>query len=177
MVSAFSEEKEAIMKQVGLSEDAIREKKFVVVGNKGCGKSSFMQCFLMGNPLYHEFKTSEPIRKTIGSNDQVLNLVFCETPSSDSEFDINIRALAYPDSAGVFLCFAIDDRQSFLEIPKWHEEAKKYAPNAKFFVIGCKMDTRVDDGPVGRKEGKAMSKSLRAVKYYECSAVVFRNFL
>ncbi|GFY66615.1 hypothetical protein TNIN_89321 [Trichonephila inaurata madagascariensis] len=98
-------------------------------------------------------------------------------PASDSEFNINVRAHAYPGSVGVFLCFAIDDRQSFLDIPKWFEEAKKYAPNAKFFVIGCKMDTRESDGPVCWEEGKAMSRVVRAVKYYECSTVIFRLFL
>ncbi|GFT55077.1 uncharacterized protein TNCV_2325751 [Trichonephila clavipes] len=176
MACAFPEddENEAILKLAGLIEDTAKEegeKKLVAVGNKGCGKSSFIQCFLSEDRLYPEYVTPELQRKEIVFNGQTLKIVFREMPSSNSEFDVDVRARAYPGSAGVFLCFAIDDRQSFLDIPKWHKEAKKYVPDAKFFVIGCKMDTRVDDGPVGRKEGKDMGRSVQAVKYYECSAV------
>ncbi|GFR30909.1 uncharacterized protein TNCT_558971 [Trichonephila clavata] len=176
MACAFPEddEKEAILKLAGLTEDPLQEegeKKLVAVGNKGCGKSSFIQCFLSEDRLYSEYVTEILHRKDVVFNGQILKMVFREMPSSDSEFDVDVRARAYPGSAGVFLCFAIDDRQSFLDIPKWHEEAKKYVPDAKFFMMGCKMDTRVNDGPVGRKEGKDMGRSIQAVKYYECSAL------
>ncbi|GFY71511.1 hypothetical protein TNIN_176811 [Trichonephila inaurata madagascariensis] len=111
------------------------------------------------------------MRKKIVRNKQILNLVFRELPSSDSEFDVYVRSQAYPGSFVVCLCFAIDDRESFRDILKWNDEAKKYAPYAKFFVIGCKMETRGDDETVSMEEGLNISKLIHAVKYYECSAV------
>ncbi|GFR30905.1 uncharacterized protein TNCT_558951 [Trichonephila clavata] len=168
------DEKEKILKLAGLSKSTKREegeKKFVAVGNKACGKTSFIECFILTDNLHPEIHTLDPMRKVIVRNNQLLNLVFRELPSSDSEFDVDVRARAYPGSAVVFLCFAIDDRHSFGDIFKWHAEAKKYVPDAKFFVIGCKMDTRVDDGSVSREEGLNMSGCIRATKYYECSAM------
>ncbi|GFT48621.1 uncharacterized protein NPIL_134941 [Nephila pilipes] len=166
------DEREEILKLAGLSQTTSweeDEKKIVVVGNKGCGKSYLVQCFVTEDLLDPEYEISDIYRKRVVCNGMELNMVFRELPSSDS--DLDIRARAYPGSVGVFLCFAINDRQSFLDIPKWHQEAKKYVPDAKMFVIGCKMDTRVNDGPVGRKEGKDMGRSVEATKYYECSAV------
>ncbi|GFY66614.1 hypothetical protein TNIN_89311 [Trichonephila inaurata madagascariensis] len=86
-------------------------------------------------------------------------------PSSDSEFDVYVRSRAYPGSFMVFLCFAIDDRQSFRDILKWKEESKRYVPYPNFFLIGCKMDNRIDDGTVSMEEGLNMSRLIHAVKY------------
>ncbi|GFR30902.1 uncharacterized protein TNCT_558941 [Trichonephila clavata] len=176
MACAFPEhdEREEILKLAGLSRSINREEgeiKFVVVGNKECGKSSFIESFLLPDNLHPEIHTLDPMRKVIVRNHQLLNLVFRELPSSQSVFDVCVRARAYPGSVVVFLCFAIDDRQSFGDILMWHAEAKKYVPDAKFFVIGCKMDTRVGDGSVSREEGLNMSGYIRATKYYECSAM------
>ncbi|GFT55070.1 uncharacterized protein TNCV_2325691 [Trichonephila clavipes] len=176
MACTFPEddEKEEILQLAGLSDNIIRgvdEKKFVAVGNKGCGKSSFIECFLIPDRTHPEFFTPEHMRKIIVCHKQILNLVFREMPSSDSEFDVDVRARAYPGSVVVFLCFAIDDRQSFRDILKWNEEAKRHAPYANFFLIGCKMDNRIDDGTVSMEEGLNMSRLVQAVKYYECSAV------
>ncbi|GFT55076.1 uncharacterized protein TNCV_2325741 [Trichonephila clavipes] len=176
MACAFpkDDKTQEILELAGLSENALeweREKKFIVVGNKGCGKSSFIECFLIEDSEHPEFLTVEHARKIIVRSKQILNLVFREMPSSDSEFDVDVRARAYPGSVVVFLCFAIDDRQSFRDIPKWNEEAKRHAPYAKFFLIGCKMDNRIDDGTVSMEEGLNMSRLVQAVKYYECSSV------
>ncbi|GFR30908.1 uncharacterized protein TNCT_558961 [Trichonephila clavata] len=176
MACAFEEadEKEEILKLAGLSKSTKREEgeiKFVVVGNKECGKSSFIEYFLMQENSHTEIPTLEPKLKVMFTDHQLLNLVFRELPPSDSEFHRDVRARAYPGSEVVFLCFAIDDRQSFGDIFKWHAEAKTYVPDAKFFVIGCKMDTRVDDGSESREEGLNTSSSIQAIKYYECSAV------
>ncbi|GFY71510.1 hypothetical protein TNIN_176801 [Trichonephila inaurata madagascariensis] len=59
----------------------------------------------------------------------------------------------------------------FWDILKWNDEAKKYAPYTKFFVIGCKMDNRLDNGTVSMEEGLSMGMLIQAVKYYECSSV------
>ncbi|GFY66616.1 uncharacterized protein TNIN_89331 [Trichonephila inaurata madagascariensis] len=176
MACAFPKDDEIqeILELAGLSENTIRvkgEKKFVVVGNKGCGKSSFIECFLIPDRKHPEIFTPEHMRKMIVRNKQILNLVFRELPSSDSEFDVYVRSQAYPGSFVVCLCFAIDDRESFWDILKWNDEAKKYAPYTKFFVIGCKMDNRLDNGTVSMEEGLSMSMLIQAVKYYECSSV------
>ncbi|GFT48619.1 uncharacterized protein NPIL_134931 [Nephila pilipes] len=138
------------------------EKKIVVVGNKGCGKSSFLRSFLTDG-LDQEYDDSEICRKS-----RLRSITFLELPSSDSCLDI--RSRAYPGSLGVLLCFAINDRRSFLDIPKWHREAMRFIPCAEMFLVGCKMDTRVESGPVGREEGKDMSRFVRAIRYYELSS-------
>ncbi|GFT55074.1 hypothetical protein TNCV_2325721 [Trichonephila clavipes] len=68
--------------------------------------------------------------------------------SPDKEFDVGVPSLDYHSSVVLCLCFAIDDRESFWNILEWNKEAKRYAPYAKFFVIGCKMDNRIGDGTV-----------------------------
>ncbi|GFR30899.1 hypothetical protein TNCT_558931 [Trichonephila clavata] len=110
MACAFLEyDEKEILKLAGLSESTKREEgeiKFVGVGNKECGKSSFIECFLLPDNLHPEIHTLDPMRKVVVRNHQLLNLVFRELPSSDSEFDVYVRARAYPGSALVFLCFA-----------------------------------------------------------------------
>ncbi|GFV99023.1 uncharacterized protein TNCV_1510031 [Trichonephila clavipes] len=176
MACAFpkDDEKEEILELAGLSKNITRldhEKKFVVVGNKGCGKSSFIEFFLLIDRSHPEIPIPEHKWKLIVRDKRIVSLVFREMPSSNSEFDVDVRARAYPGSVVVCLCFAIDDRQSFEDIFKWNEEVRRYVPCAKFFVIGCKMDKRVDDGTVSREEGLDMSRLVHSVKYYECSAV------
>ena len=52
-----------------------------------------------------------------------------------------LRFLSYPSTKLFFICFSLNDEQSFEDIEKkWYPEVKKYCPDAAIVLLGLKMD-------------------------------------
>ncbi|KAF8769960.1 rho-related GTP-binding protein RhoE-like [Argiope bruennichi] len=154
----------------GTDGDSEGDTKIVVVGNKGSGKTSFIECFVTEECIYPELNQPRQWRKSVGfgGDRKLIDFVLRELPASDDL--AHIRARAYRNSRAVVICYSIADRESWEAIPKWHEEVKQFLPDAKVFVVGNKMEQRKNETPVSRKEGKDMARSIGADKYYEISA-------
>nr|CCA16835.1 hypothetical protein BRAFLDRAFT_216617 [Albugo laibachii Nc14] len=94
-----------------------------------------------------------------------------------------LRPLSYPQTDVFIICFSIVSRVSFNNVEtKWHPEISHHAPGTPFVLIGTKSDLRKDEEtleqlrqmdmtPITREEGEELSKTLRAYKYLECSAL------
>ncbi|KAF4214229.1 hypothetical protein CNMCM8980_006914 [Aspergillus fumigatiaffinis] len=97
-----------------------------------------------------------------------------------------LRPLAYPDSHGVFICFAIDSPDSLdnaqekVKYP-WVNEVSHFCKDVPVFLLGCKNDLRDDPSTIGRlwktsqcpvkpAEAEEVRRGLRAVEYFDCSA-------
>lgn len=110
----------------------------------------------------------------------MVHLGFWDT-SGREEYD-HLRPLSYPDSSIIILCFAIDNRESFLDVTRrWYPEIMAFcsAPRVPILLVGCKADLRDNDTGMGlsaksvtSEEGHATAAAIGAVKYMECSALL-----
>lgn len=71
------------------------------------------------------------------------------------------------------MCYAIDERSSFLNITNiWVPEIRHHLPNVKILLVGLKSDLRVDGSSkfITFAEGKKLSNDIGAAGFIECSA-------
>lgn len=103
-----------------------------------------------------------------------IELTLQDTPGQE-DYD-RLRALCYPDTDVVLVCFSINSRTTLENIPaKWAPETKNFCPNAPIVLVGIKKDTRNDPHEMKRKlvtsqEGQLMAEQIHAFAYIECSA-------
>ncbi|KAL7849164.1 hypothetical protein SRHO_G00207870 [Serrasalmus rhombeus] len=133
--------------------------KCVVAGDKSVGKTELLK------------NTNEKI--TVGSKS--IKLVLRETVGQNQ--DDRSRPVAYGGTNVFILCFSISNRRSFDNIKvMWYPEVSQHSPEVPFLLVGTKKDLRRDLKkqnltPVTKKQGKALAKEIKAVKYLECSTV------
>ena len=82
------------------------------------------------------------------------------------------------------LCFSIDSPTSLENVKnKWVPEVKKHRPNCPYILVGTKADIRNDKNmlaklkdqgvePVSVEAANQICKSIKAVKFMECSAML-----
>lgn len=109
-----------------------------------------------------------------------IELTVQDTPGQE-DYD-RLRAIYYPDTDVVLICFSINSRSTLENTAaKWAPETKNFCPNAPIVLVGIKKDTRNDPSeikrlhemkrePVTLQEGQAMAKEIQAFAYIECSA-------
>ncbi|RUS28261.1 P-loop containing nucleoside triphosphate hydrolase protein [Jimgerdemannia flammicorona] len=72
-----------------------------------------------------------------------VEIELCDT-AGQADYD-RLRPLAYPGSHVVLLCFAIDDRESFVQIAdKWVPEINRFIPKVPKLLVCTKIDLRDD---------------------------------
>ena len=93
-----------------------------------------------------------------------------------------LRPLSYDDTDVILICFAIDSKLSYENIPeKWLPEVQQFCPGVPLILVGTKSDFRNDPellqsladkgrAPVAADEGEALRAQIGAVRYIECSA-------
>ena len=117
-----------------------KPKSIVLIGDKGCGKSSFVEMAALRN-----FTT-----RHIETDFQDYHFVFegqngpqqlCIYDTSGSEMDFQLRSLCYPECDAVLVCFDLTDPYSFKNVENvWIPELKLRCPKKPFFLVGCKKD-------------------------------------
>lgn len=157
-------------------------KKFVVVGDGGCGKTCLLISYSQGyfpekyvptvfeNYITHT--THQPSSKTV-------ELALWDTAGQE-EYD-RLRPLSYPETDLLFVCFAIDCPNSLENVmDKWYPEVLHFCPTTPLILVGLKSDLRTkrtcidllrSQGltPVTPEQGAAVAKRMGAV-YVECSS-------
>ena len=96
-----------------------------------------------------------------------------------------LRPLSYPNTDVIIICFAIDNRDSFANVPqKWVLEVRHFCPRTPVILAGMKIDLRTEPNlvvvgagvngasnkPVSTAEGNELCRSISACRYVECSA-------
>jgi small GTP-binding protein len=107
-----------------------------------------------------------------------LEIFFWDTLGYD-----RFRSIAYPDSAIIVICFAVDDPTSFDAVSEaWHPEILHFCskPKVPILLVGCKSDLRTDlpsssnngtlKNEITAQQGHAMAEQIDAVGYLECSS-------
>jgi len=157
------------------------QRKVVVVGDGGCGKTSLLNVFLNGFfPQVYEPTIFENHAHDVHVDDQIVELALWDTAGQE-DFD-RLRSLSYPDSHVVMICFSVDNPISLENVEtKWIEDVLEHCPGVKVVLVALKCDLRDDHNvrqklarremhPCGYEEGLAVARQIRASRYMECSA-------
>ncbi|KAL9610119.1 MAG: hypothetical protein Q9167_005165 [Letrouitia subvulpina] len=157
-------------------------KKFVVVGDGGCGKTCLLISYSQGyfpekyvptvfeNYITHT--THQPTGKTV-------ELALWDTAGQE-EYD-RLRPLSYPETDLLFVCFAIDCPNSLENVmDKWYPEVLHFCPTTPLILVGLKSDLRTKRSciellqtqgltPVTPEQGQRVAQQMNAI-YVECSS-------
>jgi len=120
-------------------------KKFVLIGDGYCGKSTLIAAFY--NRKFVE-KYTPTIFDTYTVQTDIyrkhVNLEICDS-AGQNEFS-RVRPLSYPEVDCIILCFSVDSRESsqnLLEL--WLPEIRHFCSNKiPILLVGCKIDLRLD---------------------------------
>nr|POE72318.1 gtp-binding protein rhoc [Quercus suber] len=144
-------------------------KKFVVVGDGGCGKTCLLISYSQG--IFPEVE-HKPSGKGV-------ELALWDTAGQE-EYD-RLRPLSYPETDLLFVCFAIDCPNSLENVlDKWYPEVLHFCPTTPIILCGLKSDLRnkrtciellKSQGltPVTQAQGKTVAQKMGAL-YMECSS-------
>ncbi|CAG8624454.1 9578_t:CDS:10, partial [Acaulospora colombiana] len=161
--------------------------KCVIMGGKSSGRKSLVHRYLHGAfewlpevpwmtwkaavnvvPLENERRPSLPI---IGSTVPYA-LTISET-APIRELD-SLRKITYIGTSVFVICFSVSDHREEVmqEIQeRWAEECRLYNPTIPIIVVATKVDQRAGTLRAWTKaQGEALSRSIRAAAYLECSA-------
>ncbi|KAK3106574.1 hypothetical protein FSP39_022813 [Pinctada imbricata] len=88
-----------------------------------------------------------------------------------------LRPLSYPQTDVFFVCFGVENRSSFENVPsKWLPEIRHFCPDVPIVLVACKIDLR--DGRsdcVTRDEGSRLAKEEGLALYCETSALTMEG--
>ncbi|EME40673.1 hypothetical protein DOTSEDRAFT_74277 [Dothistroma septosporum NZE10] len=157
-------------------------KKFVVVGDGGCGKTCLLISYSQGYfpekyvPTVFENYITTVEHKRSGKG---VELALWDTAGQE-EYD-RLRPLSYPETDLLFVCFAIDCPNSLENVlDKWFPEVLHFCPTTPIILCGLKSDLRhkrtciellKTQGltPVTQQQGKQVAQKMGAM-YMECSS-------
>ncbi|KAI8069110.1 P-loop containing nucleoside triphosphate hydrolase protein [Gilbertella persicaria] len=155
--------------------------KLVIVGDKGCGKTSLISVFANhGFPRHYIPAIHGGHAEPMQVDRESISLGLWDT-EGQADYD-RLRPLYYPNAHVLLLCFAIDAPDSLDNVQeKWIRELETFCPEIPIVLVGCKLDLRQDErtleelekisqGPVEYKQGLAIAKTIGAKAYMECSA-------
>ncbi|OJD13019.1 GTP-binding protein rhoC [Emergomyces pasteurianus Ep9510] len=162
-------------------------KKFVVVGDGGCGKTCLLISYSQGYfpekyvPTVFENYITQTMHVPTG---KTVELALWDTAGQE-EYD-RLRPLSYPETDLLFVCFAIDCPVSLENVmDKWYPEVLHFCPTTPLILVGLKSDLRnkrtcIDllktQGltPVTPEQGQAVAQRMGAT-YVECSSKEMRG--
>ncbi|KAE8362370.1 P-loop containing nucleoside triphosphate hydrolase protein [Aspergillus caelatus] len=162
-------------------------KKFVVVGDGGCGKTCLLISYSQGYfpekyvPTVFENYITQTIHRASG---KTVELALWDTAGQE-EYD-RLRPLSYPETDLLFVCFAIDCPASLENVmDKWYPEVLHFCPTTPIILVGLKSDLRnkrtciellKTQGltPVTPEQGQAVARRMNA-SYIECSSKEMRG--
>lgn len=157
-------------------------KKFVVVGDGGCGKTCLLISYSQGYfpekyvPTVFENYLSHTEHKPSG---KTVELALWDTAGQE-EYD-RLRPLSYPETDLLFVCFAIDCPNSLENVmDKWYPEVLHFCPTTPLILVGLKSDLRTKRAcidllktqgltPVTQEQGQSVARQMGAT-YVECSS-------
>lgn len=152
--------------------------KAVLLGDGGVGKSSLMQRFVnntFDSNHYHtigvEFLTREVVLDSVHYTLQIWD-------TAGQERFKSLRTPFYRGADCCLLVYAVDDEQSFLNLPMWQKEFFYYADIEEqktfpFVVVGNKVD--LDDPKVDPEYVRRWCAQNDDMPHFETSAKTARN--
>lgn len=148
-----------------------REMKIVAVGDGAVGKTSLLMV-LNGKPFPERYVPTifENYTQIATINGEEWKLHIWDTAGQD-EYD-RLRPLSYNKAQIIFMCFALDSHQSYVNLSeRWIGEIKQYCNDARIILVGTKSDLRVANNPnhVTDDEAKEFAAREKCAAYITCS--------
>lgn len=155
--------------------------KIVVVGDGACGKTCLLEVFKSDKfpEEYVPTVVDNFVKIVEYEKGKSISLVLWDTAGQE-DYD-TIRPLSYRDTDLVLLCYTIENKKNLDNISnKWLMEIKNYCPDAGYFLVALKKDLRYEenidtDTLISEKEGKKWANEIKALKFFECSALTREN--
>ncbi|KAJ5312095.1 hypothetical protein PENANT_c011G02454 [Penicillium antarcticum] len=162
-------------------------KKFVVVGDGGCGKTCLLISYSQGYfpekyvPTVFENYITQTTHRASG---KTVELALWDTAGQE-EYD-RLRPLSYPETDLLFVCFAIDCPASLENVvDKWYPEVLHFCPTTPIILVGLKSDLRTKRTciellktqgltPITPEQGQNVAQRMGAT-YAECSSKEMRG--
>ncbi|KAI9375135.1 GTP-binding protein rhoC [Aspergillus egyptiacus] len=172
-----------ISEATNITQPPSYSKKFVVVGDGGCGKTCLLISYSQGYfpekyvPTVFENYITQTIHRRSG---KTVELALWDTAGQE-EYD-RLRPLSYPETDLLFVCFAIDCPAS---LENWYPEVLHFCPTTPIILVGLKSDLRNKRTciellrtqgltPVTPEQGETVARRMNA-SYVECSSKEMRG--
>ncbi|KAL7041789.1 hypothetical protein ACKWTF_000892 [Chironomus riparius] len=156
--------------------------KCVVVGDGCVGKTCLLITFTSeAYPGDCQPTVFDNYSKNMKVDGKLINLGLWDT-AGQNEYD-RLRPLSYPNTDVFLMCFSLISPISFENVKnKWLPELRHHCPYTPIILVGLKSDLTTDkatiDGlrekkqqPISYPQGQGLAKSIKAIKYIECSAL------
>ncbi|KAJ7279583.1 small GTPase rac1p [Mycena rebaudengoi] len=156
--------------------------KCVVVGDGAVGKTCLLISYTT-NAFPGEYVPTvfENYAADVMLDSRVISLGLWDTAGQE-DYD-RLRPLSYPQTDVFLLCFSLVDPSSYENIrTRWYPELSHHAPSTPVVLVGTKLDLRENDAilakmrdrriaPIQYQQGVQLQRDIKAVKYFECSAL------
>ncbi|TMS03675.1 Rho-related GTP-binding protein RhoF [Larimichthys crocea] len=164
----------------------LEEFKVVIVGDRGCGKTSLLTVYTTG--VFPEEYVPSVFDKSVVNTryrGQHLQLHLYDTAGQE-DYD-RLRPLSYYNVNVVLICYDVMCPSSFDNVfIKWYPEVQHFCLGVPIILVGCKGDLRTDkaltkklwasgQNVVTYIQGEEAKRKLNAVLYMECSAKYREN--
>ncbi|XP_067889102.1 rho-related GTP-binding protein RhoG-like [Heterodontus francisci] len=161
--------------------------KVMLLGNELVGKTSLIVCLTTSAFPRDSLPTVfDTVSTQITVDERMVILNLWDTAPQE-EHRLSIRQFYYPQTDIFIICFSICDPSSFDDVwNDWYPEVKRHRPNVPVLLVGTKKDLRHDPAtvlsllkrelaPVSYQQGASLARKIKAVKYVECSALLFEG--
>ena len=144
--------------------------KFVLVGDKNVGKTSYLDN-LVGNSYVNIYRPTLGVdfyTKSITLHDNIVIKTHIWDTAGDDKFGQIIKGY-YLGTAGIIVMFDITNRQSFINVDMWVNKIKNINKDViPIFLIGSKLDNS-ERRTVSMKDANDYANS-RNMRYMEISS-------
>ena len=144
--------------------------KLVIAGEKGVGKTAFIQ-------IYHSDKFTADTRITIGVEFYIKDLNV--DGKGDARLQIwdvyNEKSFRFllprymKGAHGVMFLFSLTDKSSLSNFDEWLEIFREYDPNIPILLVGTKLDLK-ESRSVKKEEATELARSRGCFDYIEISS-------
>lgn len=150
-------------------------RKLVIVGDGGCGKTSLLYVFTLGEfPTQYHPTVFENYVTDCRIDGKAVQLALWDTAGQE-EYE-RLRPLSYHNLHVILIGFAVDVPDSLENArTKWVEEVQRSCPDTPYILIGLKQDLRLSVKDRRRfvqpDMGDAVAKEIGAKQYMESLAL------
>lgn len=147
--------------------------KTILGGDGGVGKTTLVTSFLSEKDQFeNDYKATigvSILKKAITFPEWNVEIRFTIFDLAGQQQFARVRMTYFQGAKAGFLVYDVTRRETFDNIKKWYDEAKKIEKDIILILIANKVDL-INDRKVTEQEGKALADSL-GISYMETSAI------